>query len=89
MLETVTAYRPTIMNTNVKSSMNVKIRNVLGACVEASDKPNHINVNIKGVSSENLLNHVDILTAIDYYGVTEFLDTIGEDEIRSYLTLSK
>jgi hypothetical protein len=89
MLETLTAYRTTIMDTNIKSSMNVKIRNVSGACIEASDKPNCMNVNIKGVSAENLLNHVDILTAIDYYGVTEFLDTIGEDKIRSYLTLGK
>jgi hypothetical protein len=34
---------------------------------------------------EKLLNHVDILTAISYYGITELLDTIGEDELRAYL----
>lgn len=65
--------------------MNLKIKNVLGAYIEAADQPNQIDISIEGLIPESLLNHVDILTAISYYGVTEFLDTIGEDKIRSYL----
>lgn len=39
------------------------------------------------VKTEELLNHVDIIAAIGYYGITELLDMIGEEEIKSYLTL--
>lgn len=65
--------------------MNLKIKNVSGAYIEAADQPNQIDISIEGLIPESLLNHVDILTAISYYGITEFLDTIGEDKIRSYL----
>ena len=39
------------------------------------------------IKTDQLLNHVDIIAAIAYYGITELLDHIGEEEIRSYLTL--
>jgi len=65
--------------------MNLKIKNASAACIEAADQPNQINIAIEGVLPESLLDHVDILTAIDYYGIIEFLDAIGEDKIRSYL----
>ncbi|SFH43120.1 hypothetical protein [Pedobacter insulae] len=89
MVETLTDSLEPIVDTNIKPLMNVKISNVLGSCIEAADKPNRINININGVKPENLLSHIDILTAIEYYGITEFLDTIGEDKIRAYLDSDK
>lgn len=37
--------------------------------------------------TEQLLNRIDIIAAVNYYGITELLDIIGEEEIRSYLEL--
>lgn len=39
------------------------------------------------IKTDELLNHVDIIAAIGYYGITELLDIIGEEEIKSYLAL--
>ncbi|KQC00132.1 hypothetical protein [Pedobacter sp. Hv1] len=39
------------------------------------------------VKTDELLNHIDIIAAIGYYGITELLDMIGEEEIKSYLSL--
>ena len=36
---------------------------------------------------ETILQRVDILAAINYYGVTELLDIIGEIELKAHLHL--
>lgn len=44
----------------------------------------------KKTESENpeaTLQHVDIVTAINYYGITELLDIIGEAELKAHLDL--
>ncbi len=40
-------------------------------------------------SIHNLFASVDIIAAINYYGVTELLDTIGEENIKAHLELDK
>ena len=37
----------------------------------------------------NLLASIDIIAAINYYGITELLDTIGEENLRAHLELDK
>jgi hypothetical protein len=39
------------------------------------------------IKTEDVLNHIDIIAAIGYYGITELLDIIGEEEIKAYLSL--
>lgn len=45
----------------------------------------HLDVDIDGTEVDDILINIDILTAIRYYGVTELLDTIGEERLRSHL----
>src|ERR1700754_4793008 len=45
---------------------------------------NAISLNVAKGSSQIEIN---ITTVIEYYGITELFDTIGEDELRSYLDL--
>lgn len=40
---------------------------------------------VDGVKVEDVLIRIDIVTAIEYYGITELLDTIGEEHLKSYL----
>jgi hypothetical protein len=49
--------------------------------------PQKLAVCTNQIKSEDLLKLVDITLAIDYYGVTELLDAIGEDELRSHFNL--
>jgi len=39
--------------------------------------------------TDRLLAFVDIITAINYYGITELLDTIGEESLRAHLEMDK
>lgn len=36
-------------------------------------------------ASDSLLARVDIVAAINYYGITELLDTIGEESLMAHL----
>ncbi len=45
----------------------------------------HLEVGIDGIEVEDILINIDIVTAIKYYGMTELLDTIGEEHLRSHL----
>jgi hypothetical protein len=65
--------------------MRLIIKNVGAAYIEAAFMPNRIDVNIEGVQPESILNQVDIMSAINYYGITELLKIIGTDEIKEYL----
>ena len=45
-------------------------------------------VNLSPANEEDkALRHVDIQVVIDYFGVTELLDTIGISKIESYLLM--
>jgi hypothetical protein len=44
-------------------------------------QPTHV----EQVETDDLLAPIDILTAIRYYGMTELLDTIGEENLKSHL----
>lgn len=39
--------------------------------------------------TDRLLALVDIIAAIDYYGVTELLDTIGEESLKRHLEMDE
>jgi len=41
------------------------------------------------IETYRLLALVDIIAAIDYYGITELLDTIGEENLRAHLEMDK
>jgi hypothetical protein len=45
--------------------------------------------NASETETSRLLALVDIIAAIDYYGITELLDTIGEDRLRAHLEMDK
>ncbi|PTS95732.1 hypothetical protein DBR11_20700 [Pedobacter sp. HMWF019] len=45
--------------------------------------------NASEVETRRLLDFVDIIVAIDYYGITELLDTIGEERLRAHLEMDE
>ncbi|MOA41004.1 hypothetical protein D3C78_1629280 [compost metagenome] len=65
--------------------MRLTIKNVETAHIDWASKPHRLDVDIVGVDVEDLLIHIDIITAIKYYGMTELLDTIGEEQLKSHL----
>ena len=44
-----------------------------------------LDVPTKEVKDDDVLIDIDIVTAINYYGITELLDTIGERQLKSHL----
>lgn len=65
--------------------MHITIKDAAGATIRPASKPNLVNIEIEGIDPEELLLHVDIMSAIQYFGASELLDTIGEETLRSYL----
>lgn len=65
--------------------MRIIIKNVAGATIRPSSKPDLVHIEIDGIDPEDLLIHVDITSAIQYFGASELLDMIGEETLRSYL----
>lgn len=45
--------------------------------------------NASEIETDRLLALVDIVVAINYYGITELLDTIGDERLRDHLELDK
>jgi hypothetical protein len=46
-------------------------------------------INASQIEVDNLLALVDIIAAINYYGITELLDTIGEESLKGHLEMDK
>lgn len=65
--------------------MHLTIKNATIVNVTSASKRNFLDVDIDGVKVEDILIHIDIVTAIKYYGMTELLDTIGEEHLKSHL----
>lgn len=65
--------------------MHITIKNVKAVSVVATSQPEHVDVDMNGVALEEILKNVDILAAIQYYGMAELLDSIGEEQLKSYL----
>lgn len=65
--------------------MRIILKNATTISVNPVSESDHIKVDIKGVSVEELLTNIDIDNIIQYYGVTELLDSIGIDQIKVYL----
>ncbi len=58
--------------------MRFIIKNAKIVHVTPASEAQLLDVDIEGVETDNLLTSIDILTAIEYYGMTELLDTIRE-----------
>ncbi|MBB6237937.1 hypothetical protein HDC90_002563 [Pedobacter sp. AK013] len=70
--------------------MRLIIKNADNAQIGPAVQPNRLNVEISGIEPSDILIHVNIDQIINYYGITELLDTIGDQEIRTHLSeLSK
>lgn len=67
--------------------MRLTLKNAEIVSVKPALVPHRLDVDIDGIEVEALLIEVDILTAIRYYGITELLDIIGEENLKSYLGL--
>lgn len=65
--------------------MRIILKNTTTISVNPTSESKYINVDIKGVSVEELLTNIDIDNIIQYYGVAELLDSIGIDQIKVYL----
>lgn len=64
--------------------MNLKINKAEALGIFPSSGQ-HFEVNVQGIEVEELLNQIDIIVAIDYYGITELLDTIGIQHLKLHL----
>lgn len=65
--------------------MHLTIKNAEVVHVAPASEGHFLDVDIDGVKVEDILIHIDIVTAIKYYGMTELLDTIGEAHLKSHL----
>lgn len=65
--------------------MQLILKKVDRVCVDPSAEPNRVDITVEGIEEEELLLQINILTAIKYFGITELLDTIGEERIKSHL----
>jgi len=60
------------------NKMRLIIKNATVVHVTPSSEAYHLDLDIEGVETNDLLTRIDIVTAIEYYGMTELLDTIRE-----------
>jgi len=58
--------------------MRLIIKNAKIVHVTPSSEAYHLDLDIEGVETNDLLTRIDIVSAIEYYGMTELLDTIRE-----------
>jgi len=65
--------------------MNLTLENEEIAHVASASNGHFSDVYTDGLKVEDILFHIDIVTAIKYYGITELLDTIGEEHLKSHL----
>ncbi|WP_113661129.1 hypothetical protein [Pedobacter nanyangensis] len=68
--------------------MRIIIKNVEDAFIGPAVQQGLLNVHISGIEPDDLLFQIDIVQVINYYGITELLDTIGEEQIRLHLLAS-
>ncbi|MFA4870812.1 MAG: hypothetical protein WC623_21625 [Pedobacter sp.] len=65
--------------------MRLIIKNAKTVYVTPASESHHLDIDIEEIETDELLSHIDIVTAIEYYGMTELLDTIGEAHLKSHL----
>lgn len=65
--------------------MRLIIKNVEDAYIGPAAEPSRVNVHVSGIEPDDVLFQIDINHIINYYGITELLDFIGNHEIRSHL----
>lgn len=68
--------------------MRLIIKNAKEAHIGPAVQTNRLEVYVSGVEPDDILSQIDIDHIISYYGITELLDTIGEEEVRSHLSNS-
>lgn len=66
--------------------MRLTIKNAEEAHIAPSVQTNRLEVYVSGVEPDDILSQIDIDQIIGYFGITELLDIIGEEEIRSHLS---
>jgi len=69
--------------------MRLIIKNVEDAYIGPSVEPNRLNVHLSGIEPDDILFQIGIDHIINYYGITELLDFIGNHEIKSHLLESE
>ncbi|SKA44519.1 hypothetical protein SAMN04488128_106423 [Chitinophaga eiseniae] len=69
--------------------MRLVIKNAETVCITPASQPSRLNIDIAGIEPEDFLLQINIDQVISYYGITELLDTIGEQEIRVHLLHSE
>lgn len=67
--------------------MRFTLKSVEPSCVDLASSMHQFNA--CATAHDQLLAHVDIIAAIDYYGITELLDAIGEESLRAHLECLK
>lgn len=65
--------------------MRLKIKSAKSVQIVPATKSYCLAVVINGVEVSELLKPIDIMVAIDYFGITELLDAIGEQQLKLYL----
>ncbi|KQB99838.1 hypothetical protein [Pedobacter sp. Hv1] len=65
--------------------MRLKIKNAKSVHIDPATKAYCLGIVVNGVEVQELLENVDIIDAIDYYGVTELLDIIGKRQLKLHL----
>lgn len=65
--------------------MYLTIKNAEMIHVVPASNGRFLDVDMDEVKVEDILNHIDIAVAIKYYGMTELLDAIGEEQLKSHL----
>ncbi len=63
--------------------MRFTIKNAESSDADLTSQPHQYNALV--TVAEQLLARVDIMAAIDYYGITELLDAIGEEKLKAHL----
>ncbi len=69
--------------------MRLIIKNVEDVYIGPAAEPSRVNVHVSGIEPDDVLSQIDISHIINYYGITELLDFIGDQEVRYHLTNSE
>jgi len=69
--------------------MRLVIKNIETACITPASHQSRLNVDIAGIEPGDILHQVNIDQVISYYGITELLDAIGDQEIKAHLLNSE
>ncbi|MEE1945250.1 hypothetical protein VRU48_09030 [Pedobacter sp. KR3-3] len=70
-----------------ETSMRFTLKSAAPNRVDLTSQIHQLNAFV--TATDQLLARVDIIAAIDYYGITELLDAIGEESLKAHLECLK